>query len=319
MIALTNYEKLEKERINKIRNLSLDEVKAYIDNLNKNIFKSFEANNPEDVEHYQKKLSEVFDITKDKWINLDFYSLSKKCDITTSKLIESNTRKQIIFITLTSQLLLHSNIVLNELFALLNYVLMIYYHNYYFREASIVEDLLIKLEIEYNFKDDEFSDYANSIVDKYNETLMKELNFLIARMKDTINHVIALSDCHVDDNFEETIASVLKEIEFEKQYVIKKSASDDGIKTLKDGDYLDLLESLKECYEDFNKTCKFYSQIRDKIMNLINLDDGFADLKERDYDISNKLLKDNIFTKEDFIAMRPSYDMKKCEFVESRI
>ena len=109
---MTTYEKLEKKRIQKIRDLSLDEVKAYIDNLNKKMFQSFEENNPENVEYYSKKLSEVIDLTSHKWINLDVYSMGKKLDITSAKMIENDTKKQILFITYNSQILLLSDITL---------------------------------------------------------------------------------------------------------------------------------------------------------------------------------------------------------------
>lgn len=52
---------LENERKEKIKDLNLDEVKAYITNLNKKVYESFDKNNPEDVGLYEDKLKEVFD------------------------------------------------------------------------------------------------------------------------------------------------------------------------------------------------------------------------------------------------------------------
>ena len=48
--------KLEYERKEKIKALDLDEVKAYITNLNKKMFDALDDNNPEDVELYNTKL-----------------------------------------------------------------------------------------------------------------------------------------------------------------------------------------------------------------------------------------------------------------------
>ena len=313
---MNTYQKLEKERIDKIKDLNLDEVKSYIRNLNRKMMNSLELNDADEMEFYSKKLSEVFDLTKDKYVNLDFYSLSSRLDISIAKMIESNTKKQITYISLISQILLHSYIALKGLSMQIDYILMIYYHNYHLNETSIVEDLLINLELEYDFKDDKFSEYANNKAKKYNGMLMKELNSLIDRFKDIINHIILFTDVSLvfnDYSFDE----VLKHIEFEKNYVIDNAHSFDRINTLKDGDYLDLLDTLKECYETLHENMKLYDKSKEDILNLINSDDGFLKFKERDYDFSIKTFGKAIFEKEDFIAMRPSYDMKNCEFIES--
>ena len=97
--------KLEYERKEKIKALDLDEVKAYITNLNKKMFDALDDNNPEDVELYNTKLKEVFDLTSDKYVNLDTYSLLRKFEITSSKMIENNTKKNIAHISHTSLVL----------------------------------------------------------------------------------------------------------------------------------------------------------------------------------------------------------------------
>lgn len=315
---MTTYEKLEKDRINRIKNLNLDEVKSYIDNLNEKLFNSFEANNPDNVEYYSKKLSEVINLTSDKWINLDFYSMGRKLDITTSRMIENNARKHILYASSISKELFEADVILQEIYLHLDYILMIYYHNYYLKEASIVEDLLLHLEFEYNFKDEKFREYANNRVDKYNEILMMELNSLISRMKDLINHIIEFTEINlsvIDENF---ILSTLKDIEYEKEYVNKNYSSNEGIKTLKDGEYLKLLSLMKEVFEDLQDHLQSYHETKEKVLNYINSDDGFADFKIEDYNFSNKGKRQSFFSKEEFIAMRPSYDMKNCQFIESR-
>lgn len=313
---MTTYDKLEKERIEKIRNLDLDEVKSYIDNLNKKVFEAFEENNSANVEFYDKKLSEVFDITKGKFVNLEFYSIAKRLDITTAKMIENNTKKQNVYVSLTTMLLITAEVSLRGLDTILDYLLMIYYHNYYFSEVSLVEDLLIQLEFKYNFKNEDFSEYANSRCREYNETLMKELDFLIGRIKEIIVSVIELADMHlVSDNYEKEVIQVMKDIEVEKDYVIQKGDEDVGVKVIKDSEYLDLLDRLKETYELSLKTYKSYSSIKGKMKAIINLDDGFADFKEQEYEFSKE--HGGIMSREDYIAMRPSYDLRNCEFVES--
>ena len=311
-----NLNQLEKERIEKIRNLDLDEVKSYIDNLNKKIFEAFEENNSANVEFYDKKLSEVFDITKGKFVNLEFYSIAKRLDITTAKMIENNTKKHIVYVSLKTILLINAEISLRELDSILDYLLLIYYHNYYFSEVSIVEDLLIQLELKYNFKNEDFSEYANSRCRKYNETLMRELDYLIGQIKEAILRTIDLADMHLfPKDYEKEAIRVMKDIEVEKDFVIQKGDEDEGVKVIKDGEYLDLLDRLKKAYDLSLETYKSYISIRGKMKAIINLDDGFADLKEQDYEFAKE--HGGITSKEDYIAMRPSYDLRNCEFVES--
>lgn len=310
-----NINQLEKDRQEKLRNLNLDEVKQYIENLNKKIFNAFERSNHEDVDFYSKKLSEVFDVTKGKYVNLEFYSIAKKLDITTAKMIENNTKKQNIFISLTTLLLINAEVTLRELDSILDYLLMIYYHNYYVMESAIIEDLLIKLEFEYNFKDEAFSEYANSRSRKYNETLMRELDFLIRQIKETITRTIDLADMHISADYDKEAIRIMKEVEIEKDYVNQKGDEDEGVKIIKDGEYLDLLDRLKESCEMSLETYKSYISIRGKMKVIICLDDGFADFKEHDYEFAKE--NGGVTSREDYFAMRPSYDMKKCEFKES--
>lgn len=314
---MTTYDKLEKDRINRIKDLNLDEVKSYIDKLNDKIFNSFEANNHDNVEYYSQKLKEVFDLTKDKFVNLEYYSIGSKLDITTSKMIENNAKKHILYASSISQILLHADIELQELYLHLDYIMMIYYHNYYLREASIVEDLLLHLEFEYNFKDEGFKEYAMNRVDKYNNILMTELNSLIDRMKHLINHIIELTEIHSSNINEKSILLTLKEIEYEKDYVKSNYSSNEGIKTLKDGEYLKLLDLMKEVFETLQEHLQSYEKTKEKVLNYINADDGFAECKLEDYEFAIEMCGNCSFSKEDFIAMRPSYNMKNCEFIES--
>lgn len=307
---------LEKERKEKIKDLNLDEVKSYITNLNKKVYESFDNNNHGDIELYENKLKEVFDLTSDKYVNLDVYSLLRKFEIASSKMIENNTKKNILDVTYTSLLLFNSYTILQELFNYLRYILMIYYHNYYTNENMLVDDLLANLHCEYNFNDESFDEYAYSRVKKYNSFLMKELNSLISMIKSYVGNVIEVGDTFLDNDFENVISSILKEIEYEKQYVTKRGESDEGIQILKEGEYLHLLDLMKKSYIEYGESCRYYLDIKEKILDLINSHDGFSDLKETDYEIASKNV--GVFSKEEYIAMRPSYDVSSCEFIKSK-
>lgn len=312
-----NIFQLEKDRKDKIRDLGIDEVKKYIENLNKKIFDSREANNREKVDFYIERLNEVFDVTKGKYVNLEWYSVSKKLDITTAKLIECNTKRQDIYVSLVTSILIHAEVSLVELKFILTYLLMIYYHNHSLREVSLVEDLLIKLEFEYDFRDESFCKYANGLTEKYNETFIREMDYLIGMIKDTIFRIVELADMHISDFNEKDVIRVLKEIETEKDYVNQKAKEDEGVRIIKEGEYLDLLDGLKNGYEVSLETYKSYIEIRDSVLELINSEDGFADIKEQHYEIASRDFEDGVFDKESYIAMRPSYDMRNCQFVES--
>lgn len=306
---------LENERKEKIKALDLDEVKAYITNLNKKLFEALDNNNSDDVELYNNKLKEVFDLTSDKFVNLDFYSLVRKYDITTSKMIENNTKREITRESLLSVVLISSYLSLQELYFYLDYLLMMYYHNYYTHENMLVDDLIAHLHYEYNFNNDKFDEYAYSQVTKYNKTLMEDLDTLIDMIKSNANSVIELTDAYMNDDFENQVSSLLEQIDYEKQYVNKKGASDEGVKMLKEGKYLELLDSLKESCMLYLESCRNYVEIKEKIIGLMNSPDGFLDLKESHYEFANK--NGITFDKEEYIAMRPSYDVSKCKFIES--
>lgn len=305
---------LENERKKKIKELTLDEVKSYITNLNKKVYESFDNNNPVDVEFYEGKLKEVFELTSEKYVNLDAYSLLRKFEITSSKMIENKTKMNIAHISHTSLVLFNSYITLQELFHYLKYILMIYYHNYYTKENMLIDELLTELHCTYNFNDESFDEYARSRVTKYNSILMRELNSLIGMIKSHVATVIEVGDTFLNDDFEKVISSIFKEIEYEKEFVTKKGASDEGVKLLKEGEYLDLLDVVKKSYINYGESCRYYIDMKEQILDLINSNDGFLDLKEGEYEFASK--HDGIFSKEDFIAMRPSYDMSECEFIK---
>lgn len=144
---------------------------------------------------------------------------------------------------------------------------------------------------------------------------MKELDSLIDEIKDTIYHIIELTDSYFNENYNDEISFVLKEIEYEKEYLNKKEDKE-SIKLLREGEYLDLLETLKESYIKYVECCSNYIEIREKILGLIESPDGFSEMKEFDYNFSNK--NGVVFSsKEEYIASRPSYDVSKCKFIKS--
>ena len=306
--------KLEYERKEKIKALDLDEVKAYITNLNKKMFDALDDNNPEDVELYNTKLKEVFDLTSDKFVNLDFYSLGRKYEITTSKMIENNTKREITHKSLLSVLLTSIYTSLYDLYFTLDYILMVYYHNYYRKEHMLIDDLIAHLHCEYDFDNEKFDDYAYSRITTYNTSLMGELDSLIRIIKSNANMIIELSEMYVHNDFEHEVSSILEKIDYEKQYVDNKGKSDERIKILKEGDYLALLDSLKKASILYLESCRNYFEIKEKLLGLMESPDGFLKFKEAHYDFLNE--KGGASTsKEDYIASRPSYDVKSLKFI----
>lgn len=98
---------------------------------------------------------------------------------------------------------------------------MIYYHNYYTKENMLVDELLVKLHCTYNFNDESFDEYARSRVTIYNSILMRELNFLIGMIKSHVDNVIEVGDTFLNEDFEKVISSILKEVEYEKEFIKK--------------------------------------------------------------------------------------------------
>lgn len=143
---------------------------------------------------------------------------------------------------------------------------------------------------------------------------MRELNSLIGMIKSHVATVIGVGDTFLNDDFEKVISSIFKEIEYEKQYVNTKGVSDEGVKLLKEGEYLDLLDVMKESYINYGESCRYYIDMKEQILDLINSHDGFLDLKESDYGFTSKNTN-GTFSKEEYIAMRPSYDVKSLKFI----
>jgi len=312
-----NLTDLEKQRIDKIRSLNQDEIKAYIDNLNKKVFECFEANDKELADYYQNKIKEAFDVTSDKWINLDFYSLNGKLDLSLGKLIEDRAKEKIIEISLHSQILIYGCVSLSEALSQLRNLIHIYYWNYASNDFSLIEDVLMTLEFEYNFHNERFSNYAKSKCKKYNDSLMKQLDFQFSMLKTSMINIIEFMDLHSRDDYESLINDVFSQVKDEKDYVIKMSDKDSRFNILKEGNYLDLLMKLSEVYKLYGESCENYFKIKDKALELLNCHDGFAEVKEFQYNMYCEDFEDMSMSKEEFFAKRPSFDMTEVKFIPS--
>lgn len=105
---------LERDRINKIRDLNNKEIRSYIVNLHKKRFKSFENHDKAEADFYTKKIKEIFDITEGIYVNLDTYSDNCEIDLLYSKLIINNNKELASRVLFQSQSLLNGEINLNK-------------------------------------------------------------------------------------------------------------------------------------------------------------------------------------------------------------
>lgn len=105
---------LERDRINRIRNLNSEDVKSYILNLHKSRFKSYENNNKELANFYGKKIKEVFEITEGIYVNLDNYSDNCEIDLLYSKLIINNNNEIVSRVLSQCQSLLNGEVQLTK-------------------------------------------------------------------------------------------------------------------------------------------------------------------------------------------------------------
>ena len=196
-------------------------------------------------------------------------------------------------------------------------LLSIYYWNYASRDFSLVEDLLLTLEFEHDFKDEKFSSYANSMCKKYNDNLMKQLDFQLAILKTSIVDIIEFIDSHAKEDYKLIVDGVFSQVKDEKDYVIMMADKDSRFKSFKDGDYLDLLLTLSEAYKSYGECCSEYFKIKDEALELLNSHDGFADIKEFQYKMYCEDFEDMSMTKDEFFESRPCYDMNDLKFVAS--
>lgn len=314
---MMDIRKLEKERINKINSLSLDEIKAYIENINIKQWEGYEENDYDKVKFYGDKLKEIFDITSDKWVNLDFYSLECKFKISGAKRIEKDIKARIHEFSYMSQLLLNAEMRLINYSSILRHILFLYYNNHSPRDYSLVEDLLLKLEFEYEFKNEDFNKYAEGVCRESNDILMKGFDNIIEIIKQDIGDIIDSVNPLIKDYDESNFERLSENIREDKNYVIKMAESDEGMKALYDGEYIDLLLKLLEVSKIYDDSCKSYMRTQEYILDFINSDDGFLDFKIRDYEFYCKTFPNVSCDKESYISLRPKYDMKDLRFIPS--
>ena len=312
------YKELERERIEKIKNLSSDELEAYIDNLNKKIYDSWFYDN-DNVSLYSDKLLEVINLTELEHRGVRRYAINGQLDLSHTKLVEGNLREIIFEVVSNTKILSLIIMKLVKDYTMLDYVLMIYYHNYLKVPKYMIEGLSIHLEFEHNFKNEDFDKYLDSYFQEYNEILMRELDFVIAKLRENLLTSITMIDLLILDDIEhsnETLNELIGSFKKEKNRVIKNSKDNKRDKLLKDGNYFDLNLKLIEVYKNFDNACKHYLEIKEKVLDLVNSEDGFVSLKNDDYDITYEdSNSDNIISREDFIAMRPCYNMKEGKFL----
>ena len=316
---MTTYDKLEKERIEKIKGLNPKELEGYTDNLNEKLYESIFSGDVDNVDFYAKKLIELLRLSDDE-VNLYNYSLDSRLSITENKILEKWLESIIMEVFSNSKILGFINIMLNREYHLLSSILLCYYHNYVKTAPFEVESLLIELDLNYGFNNEDFKDYAMSHFDTNNEMLMNSLDNMIAHSKDSILFIIDMVDTLIDDNIEntkESLNEMMDDFKRNKDDIIKKSEKNKFYKSLKDGNLFDMNMTLIEIYKMFDMTCELYLDLKQKALDLVNSDDGFAKFKEMDYDFSCEKIGEVSISKDDFIAMRPSYDVRNCKFKES--
>lgn len=314
---MMDIRRLEKERINKINNLSLDEIKAYIENINLKQWEGYEEHDYDKVRFYGDKLKEIFEVTSDRWINLDFYSLGVKFKISGAKRIENDTKAKIHEFSYMSQLILNAEMRLINYSSILRHILFLYYSNHSPRDYSLVEDLILNLNFEYDFKNEDFEKYAKGVCRESDDLLMNGFDNIIEIIKRDIEDIIDSVHPFIKNYDESNLEELSENIREEKDYVIKMADSDEGMKALYDGDYLDLLLKLLKVSKIYDDSCKSYMRTRDMVLDFINSDDGFMDIKLMEYEHYIKSFPDMSCDKEAYISIRPKYDMKDLRFIPS--
>lgn len=316
---MTTYDKLEKERIEKIKSLSPKELEGYTDNITKKLYENIFSGDVDNANFFTNKLIELLNLS-DNESNLYNYSLDSRLHITENKLLEKWLEDIIMQVYSNSKLLGFANLILNSECHLLSSTLLCYYHNYVKTAPFEVESLLIELELNYGFDNEDFKDYAMSHFETNNEMLMNSLDDMISHSKKSILLIIEMVDALIDDDIEntkESLNEMMEDFKRNKDDIIKKSEKSKLFKSLKDGKLFDMNIALIDIYKMFDMICELYLELKQKALDLVNSDDGFAKFKEWEYNSSCEKLGDIPFSKGEFIAMRPSYDVKNCKFKES--
>ena len=311
-----SYDNLNKQRIEKIRDLNPQETEAYIDSLNIKLVDALNNKKYDVSSYYAEKLKEANDILSQKYSNMDLVTSQSKAIILTIDLLLKNIdNTNGVYFSLGYMIMDKSKNLL-DLKLLLDYIMFNYYFSYPNSEGSIAIENTLSLHLQYEYpKFEEFFDKAHAFVDNerpYDESFMSTMDNIIERIRDMLLEIIDEIDSIVSrlPLTSEKIDIEVESFEHEKKDVMSKYKEDKYYSILKEKGYLkvyfDYIDSLKLCLSALN----YYKDIKAEVLDVID-GDSFMEVKSMMY-YKSKYKRTESF--EEYLKGLPTYNIRNLEF-----
>lgn len=321
VVNLVTTTKLEKDRIDKLKNLSPDEATEYIESLVLEMYKGFHDGIIDvdfDNAAIIDKLNEFETICENEtnYNNIDAVILDRKfrylaTAYETAFYIKGNNAADSSFnIKFTLDLL-----ELETLYNDLKVILIMYYENY--SNYGFMEDLLMDLSDDGLIIDADIHEkYVYSVKYGFNKKLMKYLNISIkVRVKLLLSELDRMDKLYLTD---ESVEAYVDDVIDDIHDAIKSIYTNRGefeIEACKQTGYINaLLSGAENTKNDTIEKSEKYLDVKDKILDLIN-GNGFEKLSGESFDDYKKRNPDDDVDFDEFMKKEPKYDVRNAKFI----
>ena len=314
MVVTAN--KLENERLDKLRNLSNDELTDYVENLILESFKGIKGDgfveNP-DMDDAIDKLNEITDITlkRNPNCNIKDVIMDRKLSYFRLAYLSAIFYMENLKDSLNNLIeLLRDTIRLKIAYYSLLDKLNIYYDVY--SNYGFMENLLFDLDDDGLAVDsDIYEKYVYGKEYRFNQKIMRYLDMEIdIDVEIILDEIAKLDEKYLVDNAAEIDETI--DVIHEGIRNFYKNNTDFEISAYKQSGLLDVeLNSIKNLKKDFNS--EYYLKLKDKILSLIDGENGFADLSANDFERYKKRNPDADF--DEWIKTKPKYDVRNAKFI----
>lgn len=285
---------LENDRKDKIKNLNLEETKAYVSNLHKKMYMS---NDKHEIDLCSDKIVEAFDLM-DRTYLLDVYSAYWDYQIRefSNDLDMKKLNIKYFLASKSFEMFYNGYFVLMVDFETLKSLFKIYYHRY-IRQSNEINHILNELSETYDFRSEDFASYLKQEFHlKEDIHLAYYVRIAIARLVISLKDFIkTMEDRHESQFTDEYIKSQLENI-------ANRRKNEDNEK-----EYLDLLGEYESLLSSLSNVKLEYVKLKDEVLDFLSKDDGFILIKLDHYENHNYI---NPLDKEAIIDVKPKFDFE---------
>ena len=317
---MVNAAKLEKDRMDKLKNLSPDEATEYIESLVLEMYKGFHDGIIDvDIDNAAiiDKLNEFETIcnSETNYNNIDAVILDRKyrylaIAYETAYYLKRNKNVDLSF----NIRFMIDLFELETSYAELKVILRIYYRNY--SNYVFMENLLIDLSDDGLIIDSDIHEkYVYSVQYGFNKNLMDYLDILIEiRVEFLLSEIDKMDKLYLNDESGEAyVDEIIDDVHSCIRNIYTKRGEFE-IEVCKQTGYINALLNVAENVKKDNiETNERYLEIRNKILDLIN-SNGFEKLSGESFDDYKKRNPDDADFDE-WIKKEPKYDVRNAKFI----